>query len=106
MSEREGPIKPLGSGVVGQIFQHSLSCMYKVRNIVGALPGLGQLGNGLLRSPQGLRSDKTLEVKRLFAREHVIHGAGQLVGQDGERFGFAVFAFEFEEILFPRSVLA
>ena len=42
----------------------------------------------------------------MFAREHVVHGASQLVGKDGEGFRFAVFAFEFEEILFPGLVPA
>jgi hypothetical protein len=40
-----------------------------------ALPVGGQLGDGLGRSPQGLRGDKALEIKRLFPHEQVIHGA-------------------------------
>ena len=40
-----------------------------------ALPSVGQLDDGLPLSPQRLRGDKTLEIKRLFAREHVIHRA-------------------------------
>ena len=67
---------------------------------------MGQLGGGLRLSPQRLRGDKALEVKRLFPREHVIHGPAQLVGEHGQRFGFAVFVFEFGKILFPRLTLA
>ena len=71
-----------------------------------ALPGVGQLDRGLRLSPQRLRGHKALEIKRLFPREHVIHGAAQLVGEHGERFGFAVFVFEFRKILFPGLTLA
>ena len=67
---------------------------------------VGQLGDRLRLSPQGLRGHKALEVKRLFPREHVIHGAPQLVGEYGEGFGFAVFVFEFRELLFARLTLA
>ena len=42
----------------------------------------------------------------MFSREQVIHGAGELVRQHGERFGFAMFAFKFREILFSQLVLA
>ena len=67
---------------------------------------VGQLGRGLPRSPQWLRGDKALEVKCLFPREHVVHGAAQLVGEHGERFGFAVLVFEFGEVHFPWLTLA
>jgi hypothetical protein len=76
------------------------------RNIEGALPVVGQLGGGLRLSPQRLRGDKAIESKRLFSREHVIHGPAQLVGEDSQRFGFAVLVFEFGEILFPGLALA
>ena len=42
----------------------------------------------------------------MFSREHVIHGPAQLVREDSERFGFAVFVFEFGKILFPGLALA
>ena len=70
-----------------------------------ALPVVGQLGSRLRLSPQRLRGNKTLEVKRLFPREHVIHGTRELMPEDGEGFGFAVFVFEFHEILFSQLVL-
>ena len=74
--------------------------MLKVRPIGGQLDG--RLG----LSPQRLRGDKALQIKRLFPREHVIHGPTQLMGEHGERFGFAVFLFQFRKILFPRLTLA
>ena len=67
---------------------------------------MGQLDRGLPLSPQRLRGNKTLEIKRLFPREHVIHGPAQLMGEHGERFGLAVFLFEFDKIFFPRLTLA
>ena len=67
---------------------------------------MSQLGRGLELSPQRLRGDKALEVKRLFPREHVVHGATQFVGEHGERLGFAVFVFEFSEVRLPRLTLA
>ena len=66
----------------------------------------GQLDGRLGLSPQRLRRDKALEVKRLFPRKHVIHGAPQLMGEHGQRFGFAVFVFQFGKIFFPRLTLA
>ena len=70
-----------------------------------ALPVVGQLGGRLYLSPQRLRRNKALEVKRLFPREHVIHGACELVPEYRQGLGFAVFVFEFREILFPQLVL-
>ena len=67
---------------------------------------MSQLGDGLCLSPQRLRGHKAVESKRVFPREHVIHGAPQLVGEHSERFGFAVFVFEFGKIRFPRLTLA
>jgi hypothetical protein len=67
---------------------------------------MSQLDQGLCLSPQRLRSHKAVESKRLFPREHVIHGPAQLVGEDRERFGFAVFVFKFSKIRFPRLALA
>ena len=82
------------------------SALYREgRNIGRALPVVGQLDRRLRLSPQRLRGNKALEVKRLFPREHVIHGARELVSEDREGFGFAVFVFEFREILFPQLVL-
>ena len=66
---------------------------------------MSQLDYGLCLSPQRLRSHKALQIKRLFPREHVIHGPAQLVGEHGERFGFAVFVFKFSKICFPRLAL-
>ena len=71
-----------------------------------ALPSAGQLDDGLRLSPQRLRSHKALEVKRLFPREHVVHGAAQLMREYRQRFGFAVFVFEFSEVHLPRLTLA
>ena len=70
-----------------------------------ALPVVGQLGGRLRLSPQRLRGNKAMEVKRLFPREHVVHGARQLVPEYRQGFGFAVFVFEFREIFFPQLVL-
>ena len=66
---------------------------------------MGQLDDGLRLSPQRLRGHKACEVKRLFPREHVIHGPAQLVGEHGQRLGFAVFVFEFNKILFAWLTL-
>jgi hypothetical protein len=73
------------------------------RNIEGALPVVGQLGGGLRLSPQRLRGDKAIEIKRLFSREHVIRGPimGETVA-----LGFAVLVFKFGKIFFPRLTLA
>ena len=70
-----------------------------------ALPVVGQLGGRLPLSSQWLRRNKALEVKRLFPREHLIHGARELMPEDGEGFRFAMFVFEFREIRFPQLVL-
>ena len=63
---------------------------------------MSQLGHRLGLSPQRLRSHKPREVKRLFPCKHVVHGPAQLMGEHREGFGFAVFVFEFGEILFPQ----
>ena len=70
-----------------------------------AQPCVSQLGRGLCLSPQRLRGHKTIEIKRVFPREHGVHGPAQLVGEDRERFGFAVCVFEFSKIFFPRLAL-
>ena len=70
-----------------------------------ALPSVGQLDHGLSLSPQRLRRNKTLEVKRLFPREQVIHGTAQLVGEHGQRLGFAVLVFEGGNIRFSGLAL-
>ena len=67
---------------------------------------VGQLDDRLPLSPQRLRGDKALEVKRLFPRKHVVHSPAQLMREHRERFGFAVFVFQFGKILFPRFALA
>src|SRR5262249_39223973 len=46
-----------------------------------------QLGSGLCLSPQRLRGDKAIEVKRLFPREHAVHSPTQLMREHGQRFG-------------------
>src|SRR5215207_6860833 len=66
---------------------------------------MSQLDRGLCLSPQRLRGHKALEVKRLFPREHVIHSPAQLMGEDGQRFGFAVFVFEFGKVRFSWVAL-
>ena len=65
-----------------------------------------QLDHGLGPSPQRSRGDKALQIKRLFPRAPVGHGTPQLVGEHGERFGFAVFVFECGEIRFAGLTLA
>ena len=71
-----------------------------------ALPVIGQLDDGLDLSPQRLRGHEAIQIKHLFPREHVVHGAAQFVGEHSERFGFAVFVFEFHKVRFPRLALA
>jgi hypothetical protein len=66
---------------------------------------VSQLGGGLGLSPQRLRAHKALESKRLAPCEPVIHGPAQLVGEHGERLGFAVFLCEFSKLRFPRRTL-
>lgn len=67
---------------------------------------MSQLDRGLCLSPQRLRGHKALKIKRVFPREHVIHGPAQLVSEYGQRFGFAVFLFQFRKICFPGLTLA
>ena len=71
-----------------------------------ALPCVGQLDRGLCLSPQGLRSDKASEIKRLLPREHVVHRPAQLVREYGQRFSFAVFVCQFRKILLAGLVVA
>ena len=71
-----------------------------------ALPVIGQLDDRLRLSPQRLRGHKAIQIKRLFPREHVVHGPAQLVGEHGQRFGFAVFVCKCGAILFPWLTLA
>ena len=70
-----------------------------------ALPVVGQLDGRLRLSPQGLRGDEALEIKRLFPRQHVVHGSAQLVREYGQRFGFAVFVFQFRKVRFARLIV-
>ena len=79
--------------VLGPDVPHSPGCIYKVRNITGLYPLSASEPVGLHFSPQGLRSDKAIEIKRVFPREHVVHRPAQLVREYGQRFGFAVFVF-------------
>jgi len=102
--ERERPSnQPEGSGP--DIHDAPSQSGLYIRSIKKALPCVGQLDGRLCLSPQGLRSDKAIEIKRLLPRKHVIHGPRQLMRQHGQRFGFAVFTFEFGEILFAGLVL-
>ena len=64
-----------------------------------------QLGRGLALSPQGLRSHKALQIKRLVPREQVIHGAAQLMREDGQGFGLTVFVFKCGKGCLPRLTL-
>ena len=66
---------------------------------------MGQLDHGLCLSPQRLRRDKASEIKHVFPRKPGVHGAAELVREYGERFGFAMFVFEFREIRFARLAL-
>ncbi len=66
---------------------------------------MSQLDHGLCLSPQRLRRNEAREIKRLLPREHVIHGPPQLVREDRERFGLAVFMFQFAEIFFAGLTL-
>ncbi len=104
MSGRDGPITACGSGLSSRYSPQSV--LYIRKKHQEGSPCVGQLDGGLRLSPQRLRGHKALQIKRLFPREHVIHGAAQLVGEHGERFGFAVFVFECGKILFPRLTLA
>jgi hypothetical protein len=83
---------------------HTVGAVY-IRNIMWALPSVGQLDGGLPLSPQGLRGHEALQIKRLFPCEHVIHGPRQLMGEHGQRFGFAVFAFQFGKVRLAGPVL-
>jgi hypothetical protein len=67
---------------------------------------VSQLGGRLGLSPQRLRGDKACEGKRVFPRAPGVHGPAQLVGKYGQRFGFALFVFEFRKIFFPGLTLA
>ena len=67
---------------------------------------MGQLDDGLGLSPQQLRGHKAWEIKRLFPREHVVHGPAQLVREHREGLGFAMFMFEFGKVRFARLTLA
>jgi hypothetical protein len=75
------------------------------RNITRAPPVIGQLDDRLRLSPQRLRGHKAMQIKGLFPREQVVHGAAELVRQHGERFGFAVFTFPFGKVLLARLVV-
>ena len=93
MSGRDRPITAAAPG-----FSSRCSCTVRAVYKEGtekAPPCVGQLDRRLCLSPQRLRGDKALKIKRLFPREHVIHGPAQLMGEYGQRFGFAVFVFEF-----------
>ena len=70
-----------------------------------AQPVVGQLDGRLRLSPQRLRGHKALQVKRLFPRKHVVHGPRQFLRQHGERFGFAVFVFQFRKVRFARLIV-
>jgi len=105
MSERDRPITPYGSGFCVQRGPDSLGCI-SGRPSLKVCPLRGQLDDGLPLSPQWVRSDKALQINRLFPREQVVHGAAQLVGEHGQGFGFAVFMFALQEVRFPRLTLA
>jgi hypothetical protein len=83
----------------------TVSAVYEGRSLPKALPSVGQLGDRLPLSPQGLRSHKALEVKRVFPRKHGVHGPPQLMGEHGERCGFAVLVFKCGKICFARLTL-
>ena len=70
-----------------------------------ALPCVGQLDRRLRLSPQRLRSHKTIQVKGVFPREQVVHGASEFVREYRERFGFAVFVFKLRKILLAGLIV-
>jgi hypothetical protein len=105
MPRRDGPINRTGSGPWVQMFPTQSVLYLSGRNLMSALPVVGQLGGRLPLSPQRLRRNKPLEVKRRFPREPVRHGARPLVPEDRQGFGFAMLVFEFREILFSQLVL-
>jgi len=105
MSERDGPISAKGSGP----FIHDASSQFVLYIRKEHRKGFTRcrpVRPWLHLSPQRLRGDKALEIKRLFPREHVVHGPAQLVGEYGERFRFAVFMFQFRKILPAGLVVA
>ena len=105
MSERDSPINRKGSGPWVQMFS-TQSTLYRYgRNIMQALPVVGQLGGRLRLSPQRLRGNKALEVKRLFPREHVIHSACELVPEYRQSLGFAMFLCQFRKIFLAEVIL-
>ncbi len=104
VSRRDSPINRKGSGPWVQLFRYSPSCR-EGRNSAQALPVVGQLGGRLRLSSQRLRRDKALEVERLSPREHVVHGARELVPEYRQGLSFAVFVFQFRKIFLAEVVL-
>ena len=96
--------QPQGLRALGPDVRYTVYAVY-IRNIRQALPVVGQLGGRLCLSPQRLHGNKALEVKRLFPREHVVHGARQLVPEYRQGFGFAVLVFQFREIFLAGLIV-
>jgi len=84
----------------------TVRAVYEGRSIKKALPVVGQLDGRLRLSPQGLRGDEALEIKRLFPRQQVIHGPRQFMREHGERLRLAVFMFPCRQIFLAELVLA
>jgi hypothetical protein len=104
-SERERQSnQPAGSGP--DIHDAPSQSGLYIRSLKQALPCVGQFDGRLGLSPQGLCSDKALESKRLRPRQQVIHGPRQLMGEHGQRCGFAVLVVECGKILLAQLVLA
>ena len=105
MSGRDGPLNAEGSGPCVHLLRHS-PCGREGRSTIQALPVVGQLGGRLRLSPQGLGGHEACKVKRLCPRAQVIPGPRSLMGEHGEGFTLAVFAFQFGKVLLTRLVLA
>jgi len=63
-----------------------------------------QLGGRLIHPLQCLETEELFLVKSLLIFEHEIDGTSQLVGEDREGLGFAVFTGKPLEVLFSRLV--
>ena len=66
---------------------------------------MNQLDGRLGLAPQRVRGHQAVEIKRLFPRAQVIHGAPSLVSEPSARFSLAMCVFECGKIGFPRLAL-
>jgi len=63
-----------------------------------------QLGGRLIHPLQFLKTEELFLVKSLLVFKHEVDGPPQLVGEDREGLGFAVFTGKPLEVLFPRLI--